>query len=102
MMSSCLPAFIKRSKDHQAGIVAYQRLNEMALKLLAPGGILVFCSCSMHLSMEDMMGVLQRSAYRAQCDLSILERGHQGPDHPIHLLLPAADYLKAIFVRKIS
>lgn len=95
------PAFIKRAKDKKEGLLAYQRLNEMALKLLTPGGILFSCSCSMHLATEDLMQLLQRVAYRTQSNIQILERGHQGPDHPIHIAIPETDYLKAIIARKI-
>lgn len=95
------PAFVKKAKDKKEGLIAYQRLNEMALKLLVPGGILIACSCSMHVLMEDLLETLQRSAYRSQMEVQVLERGHQGPDHPIHLYIPETDYLKAIVVRKI-
>lgn len=95
------PAFVKRAKDHKEGLLAYQRINEMALKLLVPGGVLVTCSCSMHVSQDDFMQMLQRLAYRTQSTLQVLERGHQGPDHPLHISIPETDYLKAIFVRKI-
>jgi len=95
------PAFVKKFKDRKEGLIAYQRLNEMALKLLTPGGILFSCSCSMHIGMDDLFGLLQRAAYRAQCQIQILERGHQGPDHPLHVSIPETDYLKAVVVRKV-
>ena len=96
------PAFVKKTKDRKEGLIAYQRLNELALKLLTPGGILITCSCSMHVSMDDLMQLLQRVAFRTQSQIQIIERGHQGPDHPMHVAIPETDYLKAIFVRKIN
>lgn len=95
------PAFVKKFKDKKEGWIAYQRLNEFALKLLTPGGILFSCSCSMHMSMEDMIEMLKRSAYRSGYSIQILERGHQGPDHPLHISIPETDYLKMLVVRKI-
>lgn len=95
------PAFVKKFKDRKEGLIAYQRLNEMALKLLTPGGILFSCSCSMHISMEDLFELLQRVAYRTQSTIQVLERGHQGPDHPLHISIPETDYLKAVMVRKV-
>lgn len=95
------PAFVKKFKDRKEGMIAYQRLNEMALKLLAPNGILISCSCSMHVSAEDLLQIVQRAAVRTQCEVQLIERGHQGPDHPIHLAIPETDYLKALFVRKM-
>lgn len=94
------PAFVKKSKDKQQGTIAYQRLNELALKLLMPGGILISCSCSMHISLSDLISIIQRAAVRTKSDLQLIERGHQGPDHPLHPCIPETDYLKAIFVRK--
>jgi 23S rRNA (cytosine1962-C5)-methyltransferase len=95
------PAFVKKSKDRKEGLIAYQRLNELAFKLLNKGGILVTCSCSMHVSQEDLTNTIQRAANRTQSSVQILERGHQGPDHPIHVAIPETDYLKAIVIRKI-
>jgi 23S rRNA (cytosine1962-C5)-methyltransferase len=94
------PAFVKKFKDRKEGLIAYQRLNELALKLLSPQGILISCSCSMLVSMNDFIEILQRVAYRTQSHIQLLERGHQGPDHPIHLSIPETDYLKAVFIRK--
>lgn len=95
------PAFVKKLKDRKEGLIAYQRINELAVKLLSDDGILVTCSCSMHVSMEDLILMLQRVSYRTQTPLQILERGHQGPDHPIHPMIPETDYLKALIVRKM-
>lgn len=96
------PAFVKRAKDRKEGLLAYQRANELALKLLVPGGILVSCSCSMHASHDDFMQMFPRLAYRTQSPLQLLERGHQGPDHPIHISIPETDYLKAYIIRKLA
>ncbi|OGT35322.1 MAG: SAM-dependent methyltransferase [Gammaproteobacteria bacterium RIFCSPHIGHO2_12_FULL_37_14] len=95
------PAFVKKQKDRTEGLIAYQRLNELAIKLLVPGGILISCSCSMHVKLDDLMQILQRAAYRAGSEIQILERGHQGPDHPVHVAIPETDYLKAVFLRKL-
>ncbi len=96
------PAFIKRSKDKKEGLTAYLRLNELALKLLTPNGILVSCSCSMHLAMEELINTIQRAALRTQNTVQILERGHQGSDHPLHPCIPESDYLKAVIVKTIA
>lgn len=92
------PAFVKKAKDRKEGLIAYQRLNEFALKLLNPGGILISCSCSMQVTEEDMLTMLQRLAFRTQSQLQLLERGHQAPDHPRHLFIPETDYLKTLTV----
>lgn len=96
------PALVKKAKDRQEGLIAYQRLNEWALKLLSPQGILFACSCSMQVSVDDLHHVLQRAAFNTRTQLQLLERGHQGPDHPVHLLIPSMDYLKMLLVRKTN
>lgn len=91
------PAFIQRRKDLKKGIAAYRRINELGLKLLAPGGLLVAASCSMHLARADLIGAVQQAAVRAGRELRIVEQGFQGPDHPVHPAIPETEYLKAVF-----
>lgn len=93
------PALIKRKKDVKAGIEAYRRLNQGALQLLAPGGILVSASCSYHLQRETLHDLLRASARHGDRHLVFIARGGQGPDHPIHPAIPETDYLKAFFCR---
>ncbi len=95
------PAFVKKIKDKKEGSLAYMRINEAALKLLVPGGILISCSCSMHMSYDDLVQAIRRASLHASCELQILERGHQAPDHPVHLAIPETDYLKMIVVRRM-
>lgn len=96
------PAFIKKMKDKNAGLVAYQRLNGLAMKLLNPEGILISCSCSMHLSEENLIDLILREAHKQSSIMQLVERGQQGPDHPIQLAIPETAYLKALFMRKLS
>ena len=93
------PAFIQRKKDLKKGIAAYRRINELGLRLLKPGGLLVSGSCSMHLSRADLISAMQQAAVRAGCQLRVVEQGAQGPDHPIHPAIPETEYLKAVFAR---
>jgi 23S rRNA (cytosine1962-C5)-methyltransferase len=95
------PAFIQRRKDLKKGIAAYRRINELALQLVNPGGLLVSASCSMHLSRADLINCVQQAAVRTGCQVRVVEQGAQGPDHPIHPAIPETEYLKAVFVRKL-
>lgn len=88
------PAFIKRKKDFAQGRLAYRRLNEMAMQILAPGGILVSCSCSQALPREALIESLQQGARRQGRQLQLLIHLHQGPDHPILPAVPETEYLK--------
>jgi 23S rRNA (cytosine1962-C5)-methyltransferase len=94
------PAFIQRRRDLKKGIAAYRRINELGLRLLKPGGLLVAGSCSMHLPRTDLVSALQGAARRADCELRVVEQGGQGPDHPVHPAIPETDYLKAVFARR--
>ncbi len=93
------PAFIKRRKDIRKGEQGYARLNNLALELLAPGGILVSCSCSMHLAESRLQHILLQAAVRQGRQLQILERGFQCMDHPVHPAIVETAYLKALFCR---
>lgn len=93
------PALIKRKKDEEAGQAHYAALNRAALHLLAADGILVSCSCSHHLSEEQLQRILLRESRQAGRRLQILERGGQGPDHPVHPAIPETLYLKAFYCR---
>jgi 23S rRNA (cytosine1962-C5)-methyltransferase len=93
------PAFIKRRKDIKSGEQGYGRLNRLALKLLAPDGILISCSCSMHLSEERLQQIVHQSAGKMGRQVQILERGFQCMDHPVHPAIAETAYLKALFCR---
>jgi 23S rRNA (cytosine1962-C5)-methyltransferase len=93
------PAFIKRKKDIPQGQAAYRKLNQLALALLSERGLLVSCSCSYHLSPEDLMDAIQAGARHSQRFVQILETGGQSADHPIHPAIPETRYLKAFFCR---
>jgi 23S rRNA (cytosine1962-C5)-methyltransferase len=93
------PAFIKRKKDIPQGLAAYRKLNQLALDLIDGDGLLVSCSCSYHLSADDLVSAIQSAARHAGRFVQILETGGQSPDHPIHPAIPETRYLKAFFCR---
>jgi 23S rRNA (cytosine1962-C5)-methyltransferase len=93
------PAFAKRKKDLPKAQAAYRRLNQLALQLLDAEGILVSCSCSYHLSAEDLEDAIGKAARGADKHLQILEAGGQSPDHPVHPAIAETRYLKAYFCR---
>jgi 23S rRNA (cytosine1962-C5)-methyltransferase len=93
------PAFAKRKRDLPKALGAYKRLNQLALGLLANEGILVSCSCSYHVSAEDLQDAIAKAARGAGKHLQVLELGGQAPDHPVHPAIPETRYLKAYFCR---
>jgi 23S rRNA (cytosine1962-C5)-methyltransferase len=93
------PAFAKRKKDLPKALAAYKRLNQLAISALANDGILVSCSCSAHVSAEDLQEAIAKAARGADKQLQIMEMGGQAPDHPVHPAIPETRYLKAYFCR---
>ena len=93
------PAFAKRKKDLPKALAAYKRLNQLAIQLLAADGILVSCSCSYHVSAEDLRDAIAKAARGADKHVQLLEMGGQAPDHPVHPAIPETRYLKAYFCR---
>jgi 23S rRNA (cytosine1962-C5)-methyltransferase len=93
------PAFAKRKKDLPKALAAYKRLNQLAMHVTADDGILVSCSCSHHLTFEDLRDAIAKAARGAERHLQILEMGGQAPDHPVHPAIPETRYLKSYFCR---
>jgi 23S rRNA (cytosine1962-C5)-methyltransferase len=69
------------------------------MQLLAKDGVLVSASCSQQLAEAQLQTILLQSARHLDRSLQVLERGHQGPDHPLHPAIPETGYLKAFFCR---
>jgi len=93
------PAFAKRKKDLPKALAAYKRLNQLAMQVLTSDGILVSCSCSYHVSPQELQDAINKAARAADKHLQVLEMGGQAPDHPVHPAIPETRYLKAYFCR---
>jgi len=93
------PAFIKRRKDLKEGTLAYRRINEAAMGLLSRDGLLVSSSCSYHMEEARLLETLQKAGRHRDRTLQLVERGQQGPDHPVHPAIPETAYLKTLFLR---
>jgi 23S rRNA (cytosine1962-C5)-methyltransferase len=90
------PAFAKSKRDLDAALRGYKELNLRALKMLRPGGILVTCSCSYHISQSDFLEMLASAALDAHRTLRLIEVRGQSKDHPILLNIPETSYLKCV------
>jgi 23S rRNA (cytosine1962-C5)-methyltransferase len=88
------PAFAKSRKMLDEAAKGYKEINLRALKLLEPGGILVTCSCSHHVSEAMLFEIVAEAALDAGKTLRVLERRTQAADHPILLTVPETLYLK--------
>lgn len=93
------PAFAKTLGVRTHALKAYRRLNTLGMQVLRPGGILLTCSCSGVVGMDDLLGAISVSAQRLHRSVQLLESYTHGVDHPINLAMPETAYLKAIFTR---
>jgi len=96
------PAFIQKKKDTRNGERAYARINNLAMRLLSKGGVLVSGSCSMHYQRDRMVDMLRANSRELDRSAQIFHVGYQGADHPIHPAIPETDYLKAYFARILA
>jgi len=90
------PAFAKTKRDMDKALRGYKELNLRALKMLRPGGILVTCSCSFHVSAQDFLDVVADAASDAHRQVRLIEQRSQAKDHPILLNVPETSYLKCL------
>jgi 23S rRNA (cytosine1962-C5)-methyltransferase len=95
------PAFAKSRRSVAAAITGYKEINLRALRLLGPGGILVTCSCSHHISEATLLELVAQAALDAGRTLRVLERRTQAQDHPILLTVPETHYLKCLILEVI-
>jgi 23S rRNA (cytosine1962-C5)-methyltransferase len=93
------PAFAKNRASIPAAQRGYKEINLRAMKLLKPGGYLVSCSCSYHISEPLFLQVLAEAAIDARRTVTVVERRTQSRDHPILLTMPETHYLKCLIIR---
>ena len=93
------PAFAKNRDSIPAARRGYKEINLRALKLLRPGGYLVTCSCSYHITEPLFLQILAEAANDARKTVAVVERRTQAQDHPILLTMPETHYLKCLIVK---
>ncbi len=96
------PAFAKNRGRIKAAARGYKEINLRALKLLNPGGVLITCTCSYHMSEQMFLGIIAEAAIDAHCRLQVVEKRTQASDHPILLGVPETYYLKCVVARVIE
>ncbi len=93
------PAFARQRSNLESALRGYKELNLRALKILNPGGYLVTCSCSYHVTESDFLGAIASAALDAHRSVTVVERRTQSRDHPILLTVPETLYLKCLILR---
>lgn len=94
------PPFAHDRRARQGALRGYRELNRRALRVLAPGGVLVTCSCSHHVSLPMFEDVLRQAAVGLPFRVVLRERIMAGPDHPVWVGLPASEYLRVLVAQR--
>lgn len=107
------PKLIRNRRELEDGTRKHLDLNRLAMQLVAPGGLLLSCTCSGLLAETDFMHLLHTAARQAgkprerDADtmpvagrtLQVLAKTGAAPDHPVALDCPETEYLKAAWLR---
>ena len=80
-------------------IKKYRKINELAIRSLSDGGLLVTASCSGHVTEPIFLRMLVEAALEAGRGLQVLAVTSQGPDHPVPAAAPEGRYLVCVFAR---
>jgi 23S rRNA (cytosine1962-C5)-methyltransferase len=96
------PAFAKNKASVPGALAGYKEINLRALRLLAPGGHLVTCSCSYNVNEELFAQVVHDASVDAHVPVAIVEKRMQGRDHPVLVGVPETHYLKCFILRRVE
>jgi 23S rRNA (cytosine1962-C5)-methyltransferase len=93
------PAFAKSKGAVENAYRGYKEINLRALKCLPPGGFLVTCSCSQHMTPDLFRRMVREASLDAGRILREIHYGTQPPDHPILWGVPETHYLKCLVLQ---
>ena len=96
------PAFAKNRASVKPAARGYKEINLRAIKLLNPGGVLITCTCSYHMSEQMFLAIVAESANDAHRRLQLVEKRTQASDHPILFGVPETYYLKCVIARVLN
>lgn len=92
------PAFAKKRGDVDRAARGYKDVNRLAMRLLAPGGVLLTCSCSGAVDATLFQQIVFAAEIESGAALSLFARQGAGPDHPVSLDCPEGEYLKGMWL----
>ncbi|HKU73658.1 MAG TPA: class I SAM-dependent rRNA methyltransferase [Pyrinomonadaceae bacterium] len=95
------PAFAKNRASLKAAVRGYKEINLRALKLLNPGGVLITCTCSYHVSEELFLEIIEQAALDSHRRVQLMEKRMQATDHPALVGMPETFYLKCVIARVV-
>ena len=92
------PAFAKSRNEVERAARGYKDVNLYAMRMVAPGGLMMTFSCSGHMSLDLFQKVIFAAALDAGRRVSIVRRLTAGPDHPVSIYCPEGEYLKGFLM----
>ncbi len=93
------PAFAKSRGNLEGAARGYKEINLRALQLIEPGGLLITCSCSQHVSEAMLLEIVGAASLDTGRIVRVLDRRTQAQDHPILLTVPETHYLKCLILQ---
>jgi len=96
------PAFAKNKASIPNALAGYKEINLRAMRLLAPGGYLITCSCSYNISEELFAEMIHEASVDSRTPVTIVEKRMQGRDHPVLVGVPETYYLKCFILRRVE
>jgi 23S rRNA (cytosine1962-C5)-methyltransferase len=96
------PAFAKNKAAVPKALAGYKDINMRALRLLAPGGYLITCSCSYNVDEATFAEMIYEASVDSRAYVTVVEKRMQGRDHPVLLGVPETYYLKCLIVRRVE
>jgi 23S rRNA (cytosine1962-C5)-methyltransferase len=96
------PAFAKNKASVDRAAAGYNEINLRAIKLLAPGGYLITCSCSYNVDEGMFQAIVESAAADARATVALVEKRMQSRDHPVLLNVPETHYLKCLVLRRLE
>ena len=96
------PAFAKSRRELDGAERGYRDLNRQALRLLAPHGFLLSCTCSHHMTLPRFEEVVRQAAAGLPFHVVLRQRLGAGPDHPTPITHPESEYLKVLLLQRMD
>ncbi len=90
------PAYAKTKAKRHNAVQGYKRLNALALKQIAPNGLLFTFSCSQVVDETLFYNTITAAAIQAKRNVRVIQKLSQPADHPVSLFHPEGAYLKGL------
>jgi 23S rRNA (cytosine1962-C5)-methyltransferase len=91
--------FVSKKAFLDVGLRKYADLNRLAAGVVAPGGMMITCSCSGPVDLATFIETVGKGVRSAGRTMQIFRITGAGPDHPFLADTPEGQYLKVVWSR---